>query len=264
MTDVHASRLETILPNGRGVWVPMDHSASSFPEQGLLDSDKAVDAVIEGGADAIVMQKGPISHHFARTSWGRFVCHASLSTIHGGDRSQDKVLVATASEGLDRGAIAMSAQVNLGDVAEPEMIQRMARITTDSHEKSIPVLGMFYPRGGNLNLDDSDSTSGVAHAARLAWELGCNVVKVPWTGSEESFGIVSSSVPIPVLVSGGPKDDDFGKVLELVEKSINAGGSGVCMGRNVFSSEDPASRIRALRAIVHDGANAEEASRHLR
>ena len=49
MTDVLASRLETILPNGRGVWVPMDHSASSFPEQGLLDSDKAVDAVIEGG-----------------------------------------------------------------------------------------------------------------------------------------------------------------------------------------------------------------------
>ena len=40
MTDLLASRLETILPNGRGVWVPMDHSASSFPEQGLLDSIK--------------------------------------------------------------------------------------------------------------------------------------------------------------------------------------------------------------------------------
>ena len=79
-------------------------------------------------------------------------------------------------------------------------------------------------------MDDSDSTSGVAHAARLAWELGCNVVKVPWTGSEESFGIVTSSVPIPVLVSGGPKDDDFGKVLELVEKSINAGVPGFVWG----------------------------------
>ena len=46
MTDLLASRLETILPNGRGVWVPMDHSASSFPEQGLLDFDNSVDAVI--------------------------------------------------------------------------------------------------------------------------------------------------------------------------------------------------------------------------
>ena len=264
MTDVLASRLETILPDGRGVWVPMDHSASSFPEHGLVNTDSAVDAVIEGGADAIVMQKGPISHHFARTSWGRFVCHASLSTIHGGDRSQDKILVATSTEGLNRGAIAMSAQVNLGDPAEPEMIERMARITTESNEKELPVLGMFYPRGNNLYLDKSDSTGGVAHAARLAWELGCNVVKVPWTGSEESFRIVTSSVPIPVLVSGGPKDEDFRSVLELVEKSINAGGSGVCMGRNVFASEDPASRIRALRAMVHDGAKAEDASRHLR
>ena len=104
MTDVLASSLEKILPDGRGVWVPMDHSASSFPEQGLLDSNKAVDAAIEGGADAIVMQKGPISHHFSRTSWEGFVCHASLSTTHGGNRSQDKVLVATPSEGMDRGA----------------------------------------------------------------------------------------------------------------------------------------------------------------
>ena len=94
--------------------------------------------------------------------------------------------------------------------------------------------------------------------------MGCNVVKVPWTGSEESFRIGTTSAPIPVLVSGGPKDDDFGKVLKLVEKSINAGGSGVCIGRNVFSFEDPASRIRALRSIVHEGANAEEASRQLR
>ena len=181
-----------------------------------------------------------------------------------GARSQDKILVAAVSECISRGAIAVSAQVNLGDPAEPEMIERIGKITTEAQKMEIPVLGMFYPRGGNLILDDSDSTSGVAHAARLAWELGCNIVKVPWTGSEDSFGIVTSSVPIPILVSGGPKDDDFGRVLELVEKSINAGGSGVCMGRNVFSSEDPASRIRALRAIVHDGANAEEASRHLR
>jgi len=264
VADALARRLETILPRGRGVWVPMDHSASSFPEHGIMDSDSAVDAAIEGGADAIVMHKGAVSHHFTRTSWGRFVCHASLSTIHGGPRSQDKVLVSNASESHSRGAIGMSAQVNLGDPAEPEMIGRMSRITTEAFEADLPVLGMFYPRGVNLSVDPSDLTGGVAHAARLAWELGCNAVKVPWTGSEESFRIVTSSVPIPVLVSGGPREEKFSQVLELVEKSINAGGSGVCIGRHVFAAEDPASHIRSLRAIVHDGANSEEAARHLR
>ena len=43
-----------------------------------------------------------------------------------------------------------------------------------------------------------------AHAARLAFELGCTVVKTKWTGSIESFKKVTSCVPIPVLIAGGP------------------------------------------------------------
>jgi len=264
VADALAIRLETLLPGGKGVWVPMDHSASSFPENGLMDSDSAVDAAIEGGADAIVLHKGPISYHVARTSWGRFVCHSSMSTIHGGQRAQEKVTVSNAKECLSRGAIGISGQVNLGDPAEPEMILRMSNITSEALEEELPVLGMFYPRGPNLRANSSDPTMGVAHAARLAWELGCNVVKVPWTGSEESFRIVTSSVPIPVLVSGGERDVEFSQILQIVEQSINAGGSGVCIGRHVFAAEDPASHIRSLRAIVHDGASAEEAARHLR
>ena len=242
----------------------MDHSASSFPENGLMDSDSAVDAAIEGGADAIVLHKGPLSYHVSRTAWGRFVCHSSMSTIHGGSRSQEKLTVSTPRESLSRGAIGISGQVNLGDPAEPEMILRMSNITSEALEEELPVLGMFYPRGSNLRPDPSDPTMGVAHAARLAWELGCNVVKVPWTGSEESFRVVTSSVPIPVLISGGERDVEFSQILELVEQSINAGGSGVCIGRHVFAAEAPASHIRTLRAIVHDGASAEEAARHLR
>jgi len=242
----------------------MDHSASAFPEYGLIDSDSAVDSAIEGGADAIVLHKGPLSYHFARTAWSRFVCHSSMSTIHGGSRSQEKITVSNARESLSRGAIGMSGQVNLGDQAEPEMILRMSNITSEALEVELPVLGMFYPRGPNLRLDPSDPTMGVAHAARLAWELGCNVVKVPWTGSEESFRTVTSSVPIPVLVSGGAIEVEFSQILEMVEQSVNAGGSGVCMGRHVFAAEDPTSHIRSLRAIVHDGASAEEAARLLR
>tara|TARA_X000000368_G_scaffold158490_1_gene124861 strand:- start:89 stop:652 length:564 start_codon:yes stop_codon:yes gene_type:complete len=187
-----------------------------------------------------------------------------MSTIHGGPRSQEKITVSNTRECISRGAIGISGQVNLGDPAEPEMILRMSNITSEALEAELPVLGMFYPRGPNLRPDTSDPTMGVAHAARLAWELGCNVVKVPWTGSEESFRIVTSSVPIPVLISGGGRDVEFSQILELVEQSINAGGSGVCIGRHVFAAKEPVSHIRSLRAIVHDGESAEEAARHLR
>ena len=50
----------------------------------------------------------------------------------------------------------------------------------------------------------------------------------------------------------------------MVEQAIAAGGGGVCMGRQVFSSDNPAARVRALRAVVHDGLSAAEAAALLR
>ena len=75
MADALSDRLDRILPGGKGVWIPMDHGASSFPVRGLEDTDSAVDAVISGGADAIVMQKGLLSHNSARNGRGGYVCH---------------------------------------------------------------------------------------------------------------------------------------------------------------------------------------------
>ncbi len=111
MADVLASRLETLLPCGKGVWVPMDHSSSAFPERGLVDPDSSVDSAIEGGADAIILHKGAVSYHSKRTGWSGFVCHASVSTVHGGNRSQDKILVAVSSTPDSRAVLATESSL---------------------------------------------------------------------------------------------------------------------------------------------------------
>lgn len=263
MEESVSDRLKALLPGGRGVWVPMDHPVSSFPESGLEDTDFAVDAAISGGANALVLQKGALSYHFERTGWEGFVCHVSASTVHGGKNSQNKVSVGIAAECKLRGASAVSGQVNLGDHSEPEMIDRIGKLTSDAFFEGIPVLGMFYPRGPNLTPIQSDTTGGIAHAARLAWELGCNVVKVPWTGSIESFKSVVSAVPIPILISGGPVNGPFTDLLEVVEQAVYSGASGVCIGRQVFASPNPEARVMALNAIVHENASASEAARLL-
>ncbi|MDP6871240.1 MAG: 2-amino-3,7-dideoxy-D-threo-hept-6-ulosonate synthase [Candidatus Thalassarchaeaceae archaeon] len=264
MADTLLGRLGRILPDGKGVWIPMDHGASSFPINGLVDTDAAVDAAISGGADAIVMQKGLVSHHSSRNGWDGYVCHVSVSTVHGGSRSQDKVSVASAEECQSRGAVAVSAQVNMGDDSESDMIERMGQLTSQALDAEMPVLGMIYPRGPNLVVDEDDTTGGVAHAVRLAWELGCHVAKVPWTGSADSFSRVVEAAPIPVLIAGGPMGGDFEGILSTVEEAMSVGCAGVCMGRQVFGSEDPESRVKALRAVVHEGIPASEASLLLR
>jgi len=251
MTDTLEDRLARILPGGKGVWIPMDHGVGEYPEAGLERMDSTVDSVIEGGADAIVLHKGVLSQQADRTGWGGFVCHVSASTVHGGPRSQAKVSVANAEECWQRGAMGVSGQVNLGDEAEPEMISQLGALTTEAFP-----LGM----GPNLKIADDDDTGGVAHAARIAWELGCSVVKVPWTGSADSFHQVTEAVPIPVLIAGGPRAIPFREILDIVEAAMGVGGSGVCMGRQVFGTDDTAAHVAALRAIIHDGASAAEAA----
>ncbi len=42
MADILASRLETLLPGGKGVSVPIDHSSSAFREIGCVEPDSWV------------------------------------------------------------------------------------------------------------------------------------------------------------------------------------------------------------------------------
>lgn len=264
MTDGLDERLSRLLPGGRGVWIPMDHGISEYPEKGLERMDEVIDSCIGAGADAIVLQKGVLSHNLPRTQWKNFVMHTSVSTIHGGKRSGTKVSVGSAMEAYQRGASALSCQINLGDVEEYKMIESAGSLTSSALQYNFPVLGMVYPRGPNLNLSEDDATNGIAHAARVAWELGCHIAKVPWTGDAESFSEVCSAVPIPVLIAGGPQDAPFSQTLKIVEEALSVGGAGVCMGRQVFSATDRVARIKALRAVIHEGVSANEAASYLR
>lgn len=52
-------RLERIINRntGRTVIAPMDHGVSSGPIPGIIDMDKTVESISQGGADAILMHK---------------------------------------------------------------------------------------------------------------------------------------------------------------------------------------------------------------
>ena len=60
-----------------------------------------------------------------------------------------------------------------------------------------------------------------AHAVRLAFELGCDAAKCVWTGDEASFTEVAKSAPIPLLMAGGPSNDD----------TKRTGHGGICTQR---------------------------------
>ena len=92
----------------------------------------------------------------------------------------------------------------------------------------------------------------VVHAARVAMELGADLIKTQYTGSPESFARVVDAVrPVPVFTAGGPLSSDE-QVLSAARDAVAAGARGISFGRNVFQRDDPARMLRLLHSAVHE------------
>jgi fructose-bisphosphate aldolase/2-amino-3,7-dideoxy-D-threo-hept-6-ulosonate synthase len=137
----------------------------------------------------------------------------------------------------------------------------LGRVADKCDIHGMPLLAMMYPRGPKIKSEHDVEV--VAHAARLGAELGADIIKTNYTGDIESFKIVVGSCPAPVIIAGGPKCKTDQEILQTTYESIQAGGSGISIGRNVFQHATPALMVKAMSAIVHKGASVEQALRIL-
>jgi fructose-bisphosphate aldolase/2-amino-3,7-dideoxy-D-threo-hept-6-ulosonate synthase len=121
----------------------------------------------------------------------------------------------------------------------------------------MPVLAMAYARGPGV---DSADPEALGHAVRLAEEVGADIVKTGYSGDAESFEHVVESTRRPVVIAGGSKGTDR-ETLEMVRGVMDAGGSGISMGRSIFQHDDPEGIARAVANVVHDDASTDDALR---
>ncbi len=256
-------RIERIINRNseNTVIVPMDHGVSMGPIEGLIDLQKTIDAVAEGGANAIVEHKGLVE--FGHRGYGRdigLIVHLSASTTLAPDPNE-KVGVCEVEEAIKLGADAVSIHVNIGSKTEALQLMRLGKTSSDCREWGMPLLAMMYPRGNGVDPFDEKT---VALAARVGAELGADIIKTNFTGSVESFKRVVRGCPVPVVVAGGPKMGSEADILKMVEMAMDAGARGVAIGRNIFQATDPGKMTRAIAMIVHENATAEEAVEFLR
>ena len=247
---------------GNAVIVPMDHGTSIGPIDGLIDMKSTVNAVSSGGATAVLMQKGlvPYGHRTTGNDVG-LILHLSAST-NLGSTSDSKVLVANVEEAIKMGADAVSIHVNLGAETEPHMLADFGKVSRDCSEWGIPLLVMAYPRGPSIkNQYDPEK---VAHCARVATELGADLIKVSYTGDIDTFRKVVKGALAPVLIAGGPKMNSDMEILNMVYDSLQAGGRGVSIGRNIFQHSNPRAMTEAISGIVLKGMTVKEAAKLLK
>lgn len=257
-------RIERILDRNtrRTVIVPMDHGVTVGPIQGLIQIPPAANLIAEGGANAAVVHRGAAM--FGHRGYGKdlgLILHLSASTMMSPD-SNRKVLVATVEDALQMGADAVSIHVNLGAEDEARMLRDFGTVSSACQRWGMPLLAMIYTRGPKVR--NEYDVRYVRHAARVGAEMGADLVKVPYTGSPETFREVTDGCASPVVIAGGEKVESDEDVLRMVHDAIAAGGAGASIGRNVFQHRAPAAMVRAIAAIVHGGATVREALAILR
>lgn len=252
-------RIERILDRktGRCVIVPMDHGVSMGPIKGIIDMAETIDEVASGGANAVIVHKGIVGS--GHRGYGRdigLIIHLSASTSLGHD-PDNKVLVTSVEKALQLGADAVSVHVNVGSKKEPEMLKILGRTAETCDDWGMPLIAMMYPRGKNVT--NEHHADMVKIASRAGAELGADMIKTNYTGDPETFKEVIDGCPVPLVIAGGPRVETDRELLEMVKNSVDMGGAGVAIGRNVFQAGSPRKTTRAIAEIVHNDMEVDEA-----
>ncbi|MFB6166607.1 MAG: class I fructose-bisphosphate aldolase [Haloarculaceae archaeon] len=155
------------------------------------------------------------------------------------------------------GADSIGFTVYGGSNNEIEMVEEFRDAQEKAREYDMPVVMWSYPRGQGLRNANTPET--IAYAARLGLELGADVAKVKYPGSQEAMEqTVRMAGKTKVVMSGGSKrsDEEF---LSNVKSVIDAGGVGLAVGRNVWQRDNPTRILDALEKVIFEETSVEEA-----
>lgn len=253
-------RIRRLLNNKskRLLITPLDHGVTLGPIEGICNIRDTVDALTQTKVNAVVLHKGNIINCRDILMNNRdlsVVLHLSAS-IGFSPNNERKVLVACVEEGARLGVDAVSIHVNLGNEFDCHMVNDFGRVADECQKWGIPLLAMMYPRGKGIN--EKDLTCNMI-AARVAMEIGADIVKINYTGDKKSFEKIVSGVNIPVVIAGGQFDNNNEKLLSDIKDAMDVGAAGVAIGRNIFQRRDMVNYLAAIDAVVNHGAEINDA-----
>lgn len=236
-----------IEKNGKAFLLAYDHGLEHGPkdfDKKNIDPKFLMDLAEEGPFTGVILQKGIAEKYYNSSDIPLILKLNGKSSLNPHKCSS---LNCSVERAVDLGADAVGFTIYPGSEYESVMQRDFRIVEEKAREHDLPVILWSYPRGEGID-DKSEET--VAYAARIALELGADYVKVKYPGSEDSFErAVKNAGRTKVLCSGGSKKSD--KEIKVQIKSvIEAGASGVAVGRNIWQREKSLEFSREIAEIL--------------
>jgi class I fructose-bisphosphate aldolase len=169
--------------------------------------------------------------------------------------------VFSAADALRLGADAVICMGMVGYPEEASSLRVLTELVNECAAWELPVMAEMLAAGK----DGSPATAAdIGYAARIGAELGADWIKTSYAGPAADYRAALRGCYRPVVVLGGSKTDSDTTLLESIAEALQAGASGVAIGRNVWQHPSPGGLTRALVALVHGGASVSTALADLR
>jgi len=244
--------------DGKTVILPIDHG-TAIPVPGMEDPIALMEATM-GLVDGYVVNLGlALAAHEHFDQAGLCLRTDCYKPAYGSNEDEGSFRIYGMEHAEMIGANAVMNMLYVHHRNEAEMFRETADLIGESLEADIPVILEALPFGIGRPADYTPENIGLA--VRIAAELGADVVKTafPTNGSVDDFKKIVDACFVPVIVLGGAAMGDDKALLSMVRKAMDAGASGIAVGRNVWQHKKPAAIAEALFAIVHEGDSVDKA-----
>lgn len=257
---LHRMLYEHGIGGGRLMILPIDQGIEHGPLNFFANPEAKFpvfqyELARRGGFSAIALHYG-LAHKYLREYAGEVPLILKLNgkTNIPSDDMAFSSMTGTVEDAVRLGADAIGYTLFVGSPRQDEDIMQLTEVRQECERYGMPLIVWAYPRGSAINAKGGrDSFYAVDYAARLAEELGADIVKVnfPKIDPEKDKSapapynslqldenaafhqVVQSAGRAFVLVSGGTKMSDA-DLLQKVKASMDAGATGLIFGRNMW------------------------------
>jgi putative autoinducer-2 (AI-2) aldolase len=241
-----------IQKDGKALFLPIDHGYFQGPTHGLEHPEETIKPIIQY-ADGLMLTRGVLRNCIDPSIEKPIIMRVSGAVSVVGEDLANESVVTSIEEILRLNASAVSMSVFVGTKYENKSLSNLAKLVDECEEYGIPVMAVSAV-GKEL---EKREARYLALAARISAEIGARVVKTYYC--KENFEKVVDGCPVPVVMAGGPKTETQKEVFDFVYDGMQKGAIGVNLGRNIWQTQYPVASIKAIRAIIHEGYNPQEA-----
>jgi fructose-bisphosphate aldolase, class I len=239
-----------LLPSDQG----LEHGpVDFFDNPDSIDPDFEYNLALDGNYSGIALHYGLAAKYFGKFA-GKvpLILKINGKTNIPSDDDPFSPLTATVEDAVRLGADAVGYTLYVGSPSQADDIAQLTDVRNECDRYGMPLIVWAYPRGSAIKAKGGqDSLYAVDYAARVACEMGADVVKlnVPkaeandkqpkpyntmtFTEEEALRKVVKSAGRTLVLISGGSKvsDDDL---VHKARLGMEAGVTGLIFGRNMW------------------------------